>query len=111
MKKIHLILISILLTFTLYAQNKHDEIDLSGQWGFQLDMMDFRVQVGSLEFRHQSKLHDSIVLPAITDDYHKGLRNDYKHLDRLSRAYELWDQHGIRNTSLYLKNGKEKEFC
>lgn len=89
MKKIHLTLIVILVSMVnLWGQNKSNEIDLSGKWGFQLDMMDFRVQVGSLEFRQQSKLHDSIILPAITDDYQIGIKNNYKHLDRLSRAYE-----------------------
>lgn len=88
MKKTYLNFLFILLTLSLYSQNKSNEIDLSGQWGFQLDMMDFRVQVGSLEFRHQNKLHDSIILPGITDDFQKGIKNDYKHLDRLSRAYE-----------------------
>lgn len=86
-KKTYALLISILLTYFISAQAQ-DKIDLSGQWGFQLDPMDFRVQVGGLDFRHASKLQDSIILPGITDDYQKGFKSPYRYTDRLTRAYE-----------------------
>lgn len=46
------------------------EIDLSGKWGFQTDVMDFRR--GSLDVRYMHRLQESIVLPGITDDYKIG---------------------------------------
>lgn len=62
------------------------EIDLSGKWGFQTDVMDFRR--GSLDVRYIHRLQESIVLPAITDDYKIGYKSPYRHIDRLTRVYE-----------------------
>ena len=62
------------------------EVDLSGTWGFQTDFMDFRR--GSLDVRYMHRLQDTIVLPAITDDYQIGWKSPYSHIDRLTRKYE-----------------------
>ena len=62
------------------------EVDLSGKWGFQTDVMDF--WRGSLGLRHSYRLQESIMLPGITDDYNIGYKSPYRHLDRLTRVYE-----------------------
>jgi len=62
------------------------EVELSGTWGFQTDFMDFRR--GSLDVRYMHRLQDTIVLPAITDDYQIGWKSPYCHIDRLTRKYE-----------------------
>ncbi|MFV0390424.1 MAG: sugar-binding domain-containing protein [Paludibacteraceae bacterium] len=73
------------------------EIDLSGQWGFQTDVMDFRR--GSLSPRYNHKLQGKIVLPAITDDFQIGYKSPYRHIDRLTRKFEYmgpaWYQRDI----------------
>ena len=78
------------------AQEKM-EIDLSGTWAFQTDLMDFRR--GSLDVRFCHRLQDSIVLPGITDDYQIGYKSPYRHRDRLTRKYEYmgpaWYQRDI----------------
>ena len=73
------------------------EVDLSGVWRFQTDVMDFRR--GSLSPRYNHMLPDSIVLPGITDDYGIGYESPYRHVDRLTRLYEYmapaWYQRDI----------------
>lgn len=72
-------------------------VDLSGEWRFQTDVMDFRR--GSLSPRYCHELQGSIVLPGITDDYKIGYESPYRHLDRLTRLYEYmgpaWYQRDI----------------
>ena len=74
------------LFVSLGADAQTQEIDLSGKWGFQTDVMDF--WRGSLGLRHMYRLQESIILPGITDDYHIGYKSPYRHLDRLTRVYE-----------------------
>lgn len=62
------------------------EVDLSGEWGFQTDVMDFRR--GSLSPRYCHRLQEKITLPGITDDYQIGYKSPYRHIDRLTRVYE-----------------------
>lgn len=80
---------------SLHAQT--EEIDLSGKWGFQTDVMDFRR--GSLSPRYNHQLQETITLPAITDDYQIGYKSPYRHIDRLTRKYEYmgpaWYQRDI----------------
>lgn len=78
-------LIILYICTPLFAQE--NKMDLSGEWAFQLDVMDFR-RSGSLDFRYQHPLQDKIMLPGITDDYKLGLKSDYRHIDRLTREYE-----------------------
>ena len=68
------------------AQAQTQEIDLSGVWRFQTDVMDFRR--GSLSPRYNHLLQDTVTLPAITDHYRIGYRVPYKYIDRLTRKYE-----------------------
>ena len=70
----------------LNIQGQTQTIDLSGEWGFQTDLMDFRR--ASLSPRYNHKLQDKIVLPAITDDYQIGYKSPYRYIDRLTRKYE-----------------------
>lgn len=80
-------LLSATLFMTASGLNAQtQEVDLSGTWGFQTDFMDFRR--GSLDVRYMHRLQDSIVLPAITDDYQIGWKSPYCHIDRLTRKYE-----------------------
>lgn len=79
------------------TQAQTQEIDLSGTWGFQTDVMDFRR--GSLSPRYNHKLQATIKLPGITDDYKIGYKVPYKYVDRLTRKYEYmapaWYQRDI----------------
>ena len=67
-----------------HAQEKN-EMDLSGEWAFQTDVMDFRR--GSLDVRYCHRLQESIVLPGITDDYKIGYRASYRLLVKMSCVY------------------------
>lgn len=73
------------------------EVDLSGTWGFQTDLMDFRR--GSLSPRYNHLLQGKIELPGITDDYQIGYKSPYRYIDRLTRKYEYmgpaWYQRDI----------------
>lgn len=82
---LYLIVVFGSLTFNLSSQ---DRIDISGEWGFQLDPMDFRMQVGGLDFRYATDLQDSIILPAITDNFKQGIKSSYRFTDRLTREFE-----------------------
>ena len=72
-------------------------MNLSGEWRFQTDVMDFRR--GSLSPRYNHKLQSVITLPGITDDYKIGYENPYSYVDRLTRLYEYmapaWYQRDI----------------
>lgn len=70
-----------------HAQEKN-EMDLSGEWAFQTDVMDFRR--GSLDVRYCHRLQESIVLPGITDDYKIGYKSPYRHLDRLTPCLRIY---------------------
>lgn len=80
--------ICVVLLFLLPVVSKAQtiEVDLSGEWGFQTDVMDFRR--GSLSPRYNHRLQEKIVLPGITDDYKIGYKSLYRHIDRLTRTYE-----------------------
>ena len=79
-------IIALALGFLPGAKAQTQEVDLSGKWGFQTDVMDF--WRGSLGLRHSYRLQESIMLPGITDDYNIGYKSPYRHLDRLTRVYE-----------------------
>lgn len=91
------ILVVLLFVQTLCIHSQTQTIDLSGQWGFQTDVMDFRR--GSLSPRYNHKLQETITLPGITDDYKIGYKVPYKYIDRLTRKYEYmgpaWYQRDI----------------
>lgn len=92
------IIFALLLLFqVLSAKGQTKEVDLSGVWRFQTDVMDFRR--GSLSPRYNHLLQETITLPAITDDYQIGYKVPYKYIDRLTRKYEYmgpaWYQRDI----------------
>ena len=82
------IIVAIVLLFFLQVEKTiaQQEIDLAGSWGFETDVMDFRRS--GVEIRGDGELHDTIILPGITDQYHIGNRTTYKYYDRLTRKYE-----------------------
>lgn len=63
-----------------------DTVDLSGLWRFQLDPMGFGRTPGSELYL--DKLCESIMLPGSTDQGGKGIKNNARHVDRLSRKFE-----------------------
>ncbi|NDW10720.1 sugar-binding domain-containing protein [Dysgonomonas sp. 520] len=81
-----LIIVIFLSSLNLNVNAQTQEIDLSGEWGFQTDVMDFRR--GSLSPRYNHELQEKITLPGITDDYKIGYKSPYSHIDRLTRVYE-----------------------
>lgn len=87
----------LLFLQVLPVRSQTQEIDLSGEWGFQTDVMDFRR--GSLSPRYKHKLQETITLPGITDDHKIGYKVPYKYIDRLTRKYEYmgpaWYQRDI----------------
>jgi len=92
------IIFALILLFQIsLANGQTKEIDLSGVWRFQTDVMDFRR--GSLSPRYNHLLQETITLPAITDDYRIGYKVPYKYIDRLTRKYEYmgpaWYQRDI----------------
>ena len=94
---LRILFVLILLLQVTMANGQIKQIDLSGIWRFQTDVMDFRR--GSLSPRYNHILQDSIKLPAITDDYQIGYKVPYKYVDRLTRKYEYmgpaWYQRDI----------------
>ena len=78
-------IMGLLLSF-MPSRSQTQEIDLSGTWGFQTDVMDFRR--GSLSPRYKHTLQETIVLPGITDNYQIGYKVPYRYIDRLTRKYE-----------------------
>ena len=84
----HTYCIATLLTLLLWTPeaSAQQEMDLSGTWEFEADVMDFRR--AGVEIRGDDKLHSTITLPGITDAHDIGHRNPYKYVDRLTRKYE-----------------------
>lgn len=94
---IKLLLAAVFLGSLSPAAAQTREVDLSGEWRFQTDVMDFRR--GSLSPRYNHQLQETITLPGITDDYQIGYKSPYRHVDRLTRVYEYmgpaWYQRDI----------------
>lgn len=92
-----LLIIPLLITAFTTTKAQTQEIDLSGVWRFQTDVMDFRR--GSLSPRYNHLLQETITLPGITDDNQIGYKVPYKYIDRLTRKYEYmgpaWYQRDI----------------
>lgn len=79
-----------LLCSILSVSAQHQRIDLSGLWRFQTDLMGFGKTPGSQLFL--SKLSETVLLPGTTDENGKGLANQARHVDRLSRKFEYCGQ-------------------
>lgn len=75
----------IILVFTVQAQEPN-RIDLSGTWRFQLDPIGFGKTPGSELYLE--RLVETIVLPGSTDQGGKGIKNNARYVDRLSRKFE-----------------------
>ena len=90
-------LLICLLGLHLSPKAQTIEQELSGEWRFQTDIMDF--MRGSLSPRYKHHLQGSIMLPGITDDYQIGYKVPYKYIDRLTRKYDYmgpaWYQRDI----------------
>lgn len=75
-----------LTSFVMQAESDSLKIDLSGMWRFQLDPMGFGKTPGSELYL--DKLVETIVLPGSTDQGGKGIKNNARYVDRLSRKFE-----------------------
>lgn len=86
MKNYLRLFIGCCLFATMSAFGASDRIDLSGIWRFQLDPLGFGKTPGSELYL--DKLAESIVLPGSTDEGGKGVKNNARYVDRLSRKFE-----------------------
>lgn len=86
MKNYLRLFIGCCLFATMSAFGASDRIDLSGIWRFQLDPLGFGKTPGSELYL--DKLAESIVLPGSTDEGGKGIKNNARYVDRLSRKFE-----------------------
>lgn len=88
MKTLRCILLVVLTCFCIRVQASPgiEKIDLSGIWRFQLDPMGFGKTDGSELFL--DRLVETIVLPGSTDESGKGVKNQARYVDRLSRKFE-----------------------
>ena len=82
-------------------------MDLSGMWQFQLDMMGFGKTPGSELFKKE--LNDWIPLPGTTDQAGKGIENNARHVDRLTRKFEYMGQAWYRKSVVIPENWQGKE--
>lgn len=78
-----LLAVPILLLQSTIAMADETSMSLAGNWKFQLDAKD----VGTKEKWFTRKLEDSVRLPGTTDENQKGILQDEKPIDRLSRAW------------------------
>lgn len=86
MKNRILIGVGCCLLNLLTALAADERIDLSGIWRFQLDPLGFGKTPGSELYL--DKLVETIVLPGSTDQGGKGIKNNARYVDRLSRKFE-----------------------
>lgn len=82
------ICVGIIFVFavSMACAQETDKIDLSGMWRFQLDPMGFGKTPGSELYL--DRLVETIVLPGSTDQGGKGIKNNARYVDRLSRKFE-----------------------
>lgn len=80
-------LFCLLILSCLGLARGYDTIDLSGQWGFQLDPADFE-RAFENSGAHRDALCDTVILPGSTDTNQKGIKTTAKPINRLSRLYE-----------------------
>lgn len=86
MKKRLLLWMGCCLLGLLPANANPQRMDLSGIWRFQLDPLGFGKTPGSELYL--DKLVETIVLPGSTDEAGKGVKNNARYVDRLSRKFE-----------------------
>ena len=86
MRKTVVLLLLCFVAYLMQAKTDSLKIDLSGMWRFQLDPMGFGKTPGSELYL--DKLVETIVLPGSTDQGGKGIKNNARYVDRLSRKFE-----------------------
>lgn len=104
------LLLLLLLNFTvisLSAKTQKEHIDLSGLWRFQLDPMEFGKTPGSELYLN--KLTESIMLPGSTDESGKGIKNNNRYVDRLSRKFEYKGAAWYQREVIIPEDWSEKE--
>ncbi|MEG1860480.1 MAG: beta-galactosidase [Bacteroidaceae bacterium] len=101
-----LLLTFVLLSTLLLSVKAIEQIDLSGMWRFQLDPMGFGKTAGSELYL--KRLTETIMLPGSMDQAGKGLKNDVKHIDRLSRKFEYCGQAWYQREVVIPKEWKNK---
>lgn len=79
-------LTGIIIATSLFAQQAESTLNLCGMWRFQLDPMGFGKTPGSELYL--DKLSETIMLPGSTDQGGKGIKNNARYVDRLSRKFE-----------------------
>lgn len=84
--KLLLLMLTMLLSAPSAANASTDTLRLDGIWRFQLDPMGFGKTPGSELFL--TTLPETIMLPGSTDEGGKGIKNQAKYIDRLSRKFE-----------------------
>lgn len=87
MKTLNRLLLVVLLLGGLSGIQAQSTINLAGEWGFQLDPMDFE-RAFQNSGAHTDFLSDRVHLPGTTDSNKKGNINTGKPINRLSRYYE-----------------------
>ena len=110
MRKTVVLLLLCFVAYLMQAKTDSLKIDLSGMWRFQLDPMGFGKTPGSELYL--DKLVETIVLPGSTDQGGKGIKNNARYVDRLSRKFEYqgaaWYQREVvipeewKNTSFHI---------
>lgn len=106
MKRLLLLLVCF-VSFTMHAESDPSKIDLSGMWRFQLDPMGFGKTPGSELYL--DKLVETIVLPGSTDQGGKGIKNNARYVDRLSRKFEYQGAAWYQREVVIPEDWKEKE--
>lgn len=106
MKRLLLLLVCF-VSFTMHAESGSSKIDLSGMWRFQLDPMGFGKTPGSELYL--DKLVETIVLPGSTDQGGKGIKNNARYVDRLSRKFEYQGAGWYQREVVIPEDWKDKE--
>lgn len=106
MKKLLIVLLCF-VTCAMQAQPDALQIDLSGMWRFQLDPMGFGKTPGSELFL--DKLVETIMLPGSTDQGGKGIKNNARYVDRLSRKFEYQGAAWYQREVVIPQDWEEKE--
>lgn len=101
-----LLLLGSSLCFPQTALGAADKLDLSGIWRFQLDPLGFGKTPGSELYL--DKLAETIVLPGSTDEAGKGVKNNARYVDRLSRKFEYQGPAWYQREVVIPESWKEK---
>ncbi|MBW8016512.1 MAG: hypothetical protein FVQ82_10015 [Planctomycetes bacterium] len=110
-----LLLAMLIVVFANSAIADKGTVSLAGRWGFRLDADD----VGVAEKWYGQKFEDTVKLPGITDENHKGIYKNEKDEKRLSRVWywkgPAWYQKQVtipdswagKKITLFFERGKD----